>query len=126
MNADRNIGLSTSYLLLDNIVEMNTSSLTTTQNSTYQVLDYFDPASYRSAKYIVQITNGTEHQMWEGMVIHNGTIIKISAYGDLRTNGNLATMSVGFNATTGYPELRVLPVNATQTKFKATKTYIAV
>ncbi len=126
MNADRNIGLGASYLYLDNMVEMNTSSLTTTQNSTYAVLDYFDPATYRSAKYIVQITNGTTHQMWEGMVIHDGTNIFISAYGDLRTNGNLATMSVGFNATTGYPELRVLPVNATQTKFKATKTYIAV
>ena len=124
-NTSVNYGIGASYLFIDNMVEMNTSSLTTTSTST-AVLDYFDPASYRSAKYIVQITNGSSHQMWEGMMIHDGTNIFISAYGDLRTNGNLATMSVGFNATTGYPELRVTPVNATQTKFKATKTYIAV
>ena len=126
MNADKNVGLSTSYVALDNIVEINTSSLTTTQNSTYAVLDYFDKTQYRSAKYLIQITNGTSHQMWEGMVIHNGTDIFVSAYGDIRTDGNLATVSVGFNETTGYAELRVTPVNATQTKFKATKTYIAV
>ena len=126
MNADKNVGLSTSFVVLDNMVEMNTSSLTTTA-TTIAVLDYFDKTQYRSAKYIVQISNGTAHQMWEGMVIHDGTNIFVSAYGDLRTTANnLATMSVGFNATTGHPELRVTPVNATQTKFKATKTYIAV
>ena len=126
MNTNVNLGIGVSFVFIDNMVEINTSSLTTAQNSTYAVLDYFSPTSYRSAKYIVQITNGTAHQMWEGMVIHDGTNIYLSAYGDLRTNGNLATMSVGFNATTGYPELRVTPVNATTTKFKATKTYIAV
>jgi hypothetical protein len=125
MNADKNIGIGTSYVFIDNMVEINTSAITTTSTAT-AVLDYFDETQYRSAKYIVQISNGSTHQMWEGMVIHDGTNIYLSAYGDLRTNGNLATMSVGFNATTGHPELRVTPVNATTTKFKATKTYIAV
>jgi len=124
-NTSVNYGLSASYLLIDNIVEINTSSLTTTSTST-AVLDYFDPASYRSAKYLIQITNGSSHQIWEGMMIHDGTNIFISAYGDLRTGANLATVSAAFNVSTGYPELRVTPVNATQTKFKATKTYIAV
>jgi hypothetical protein len=124
-NTSVNYGLSASYLFLDNMVEINTSSLTTTSTTT-AVLDYFDPASYRSAKYLIQITNGSSHQMWEGMMIHDGTNIIISAYGDLRTGANLATVSAAFNVSTGYPELRVTPVNATQTKFKATKTYIAV
>lgn len=125
-NADRNIGITSSYLVIDGIVQLNTSSLTTTSTST-AVLDFFDKANFRSAKYLIQISNGTNHQTWEGMMIHNGTDIKITAYGDLRTEDvNLATVSAGFNATTGYAELRVTPVFATQTKFKAMKTYFAV
>ena len=124
-NTSVNYGLSASYLFIDNMVEMNTSSLTTTSTST-AVLDYFDETSYRSAKYLIQITNGSSHQIWEGMMIHDGTNIFITAYGDLRTGANLATVSAAFNVSTGHPELRVTPVNATQTKFKATKTYIAV
>jgi len=124
-NTSVNYGISASYMYIDNVNEINTSSITTTSTAT-AILDYFDKTVYRSAKYVVQISNGSTHQVWEGMVLHDGTNIYLSAYGDLRTNGNLATMSVGFNATTGYPELRVTPVYATQTKFKATKSYIAV
>lgn len=125
-NVDKNIGITSSYFIIDNIVQLNTSSSNRTSTST-AVLDYFDPAVFRSAKYLIQISNGTNHQMWEGMMIHNGTDIKISAYGDIRTTDvNLATVSAGFNATTGYAELRVTPVFATQTKFKAMKTYFSV
>lgn len=124
LNQDVPYGIQGSFLVVDNIIEHNSSSLTTTSTAT-AVLDYWPVASVRSAKYLVQITNGTAHQMWEGMVIHDGTNIYLSAYGDIRTNGNLATMSVGFSAT-GNPELRVTPVNATQTKFKAAKTLIYV
>lgn len=125
-NVDKNIGITSSYFIIDNIVQLNTSSSNRTSTST-AVLDYFDPAVFRSAKYLIQISNDTNHQMWEGMMIHNGTDIKITAYGDLRTTDvNLATISAGFNATTGYAELRVNPVFATQTKFKAMKTYFSV
>ena len=125
-NADKNIGITSSYFIIDGIVQLNTSSSNRTSTDT-AVLDYFDPAVFRSAKYLIQISNDTNHQMWEGMMIHNGTDIKITAYGDVRTDGvNLATVSTGFNATTGYAELRVTPVFATQTKFKAMKTYFSV
>jgi hypothetical protein len=123
---DKNIGMNSSFYVIDGIVNLNTSSLTRTSTST-AVLDYFDKTSFRSAKYLIQISCGSDHQMWEGMMIHDGSTIKITAYGDVRTNGvNLATVSAGFNATTGYAELRVTPVSATQTKFKAMKTYFAV
>jgi hypothetical protein len=123
---DKNIGLNSSFYVIDGIVNLNTSSLTRTATTT-AVLDYFDPATFRSAKYLIQISCGNDHQMWEGMMIHNGTDIKITAYGDVRTGDlNLATISTGYNASTGYAELRVTPVFATQTKFKAMKTYFSV
>jgi hypothetical protein len=126
MNADKNIGVVASFYIIDDIIQQNSSSLTTTATTT-AILDYFDKTMFRSAKYIIQISNGSDHQMWEGMMIQDGTTIKITAYGDLRSNDvNLASISAGFNATTGYAELRVTPVFATQTKFKAMKTYINV
>jgi hypothetical protein len=121
-----NYGLGANFLNLDSIAEHNTSSLTTTATTT-TVMDSWPLAGWRSAKYLIQISNGSNHQMWEGMMIHDGTSIKITAYGDLRTgSANLATVTAGINTTTSRAELRVTPVNATQTKFKATKTLIAV
>ena len=121
-----NYGLAANFLNLDNNVEHNTSSLTTTAN-TATVMDSWPMTAWRSAKYIIQISNGTDHQIWEGSIIHNGTTINVSAYGDLRTNGvNLATVSANINTTTNRAELLVTPVYATQTKFKATKTLIGI
>lgn len=125
-NGSKNYGLAANFINIDDIVEHNTSSLTTTSTNV-AVLDSWSLTSWRSAKYLIQISNGTNHQMWEGMAIHDGTNIKITAYGDLRTgSNNLATVSAGINSVTGKAELRVTPVNATTTKFKATKTLIAV
>lgn len=121
-----NYGLGANFLNLDSIAEHNTSSLTTTA-TTLTVMDSWPITAWRSAKYLIQISNGSNHQMWEGMMIHDGTNIKITAYGDLRTgSANLATVTAGINTTTGRAELRVTPVNASSTKFKATKTLIAV
>ena len=122
----KNYGVQANFLNLDGGIEQNTKSLTTTAN-TITVLDSWPLTVWRSAKYTIQISNGTNHQMWEGMMIHDGTNIKITAYGDLRTGtANLATVSAGINTTTGKAELRVTPVNATSTKFRASKMLLAI
>jgi hypothetical protein len=121
-----NYGLAANFVNLDNNVEYNTSSLTTTA-TTVAVLDSWPLAAWRSAKYTIQISNGTNHQMWEGMMIHDGTNIKITAYGDLRTGtANLATVSASLNTATGKAQLLVTPVYATSTKFRASKMLIAI
>lgn len=123
---DRTYGLTASNLVLDSRVEMNTSVLTTTATTTV-TLDQWNAATTRSGKYLIQISCGSEYQMWEGMMIHNGTSSKITAYGDLRTSeNNLAVVSTNYNSITGYVELKVTPTSATQTKFKAMKTLMYV
>jgi len=56
-------------------------------------VDSFSTSSYRSAKYLVQVTNGTDYQVSEALVIHNGTTATVSEYGVVRTNGNLGIVT---------------------------------
>lgn len=58
----------------------------------------FDIAYYRSAKYNVQITQGSNHQVSEILVIHNGTTASMTEYGVVATNGSLASITADVNA----------------------------
>jgi hypothetical protein len=123
---DRAYGLMASNLVIDNRIQLNSSVLTTASTATV-VLDSWNAATIRSGKYLIQISSGTDYQIWEGMMIHDGTNTRITAYGDLRTSGiNLATVSAGINNTTNQAELRVTPVSSASTRFKAMKTLIYV
>lgn len=57
------------------------------------VLDSFSTSSYRSAKYLVQVTHGTDYQVSEALVIHDGTTATVQEYGVVRTNGNLGLVT---------------------------------
>jgi len=125
-DTDKAYGLTASNFVIDSRVEMNTSILTTTSVSP-AVLDSYNIATTRSGKYIIQISCGSDHQTWEGMVIHDGTVAKITAYGDVRTSGvNLATISAAINTATSRLELKVTPTSTASTRFRAMKTLIYV
>jgi hypothetical protein len=67
--------------------------------NTATTIDSFVNATYRTAKYIIQATNGANYQSSEALVIQNGTTATISVYGTVQTGGNLgvttATVSGG-------------------------------
>jgi hypothetical protein len=118
-----NGGVLCGYLFMDNRALLNTGALTTTTTTANQVLDSFPAATYRSCKYYVQITSGSEYQAFEGIVVHNGTSAFLTAFNDVRTNGNLST--IGADVSGGNVRLLVTPVNAA-TVFKITKTLMVV
>jgi len=76
--------------------EAITASIATTDPG--QVVDSWAIATYRSCKYLVQVTAGTDYQVSEIMVIHNGTTTTMTEYAVLETNGVLATFSSDVNA----------------------------
>ena len=98
--------------------QQNTGSITT--SSTSQVtLDSFAIASYRSAKYLVQMTSGSSYHMIELSLIHDGTTVYLSQYGEVKTGSSLGT----FDASISGSNLSVLftPTNSiTTAKFFAT------
>ena len=61
--------------------------------NTLTTLDTFNKTVYRSAKYIVQVTNGNNFQTEEVLVVQDGTIAMASPYGIVSTNGNLGIIS---------------------------------
>ena len=63
-------------------------------NATYttsdqQITDSWSATAYRSAKYIIQVTQGTEYQTSEMLVLHNGTNTFTTEYALLHTTPSL-------------------------------------
>jgi hypothetical protein len=86
-----------------------------------QVIDSFDATLYRSAKYVVQCTRGTNFQTIEILVMHNGTDVFITRYGLMFTSTELAT----FSATKSGDDIQLLATPAnTNTTFKFTRTVV--
>jgi hypothetical protein len=54
-------------------------------------VDSWSTTSYRSAKYIAQMTYGSSYHMLEVSVIHDGTQVYISQFGEVKTGSSLGT-----------------------------------
>ena len=66
------------------------STLSTT---TATAVDTWAIATYRSAKYLVQVTQGTNYSVHEIMIIQDGTTTYKTEYSVLETNGSLVTFT---------------------------------
>jgi len=99
------------------------STAVTTAAATQFTLDSFSTTAYRSAKYLVQISSGSSYELLEMTLIHDGTTVYLSQYGNIKTG---ATLGV-FDATisTGTLSLLATPNNAVTT-FKTAITLIPV
>jgi hypothetical protein len=108
---------------IDSRSVLDTATLTTSATTADQVLDSFSASTYRTAKYIISITSGTDYQSVEMLIVHNGTTASQTTYADVATNVNLATFSVDISG--GNVRLLTTPVNAV-TVYKVTRTAIVV
>ena len=64
-------------------------------------IDSFSTSTYRSSKIQIQITQGTDYQASDVLIIHNGTTANIIEYGSIATNdylGNFSADISGANA----------------------------
>ena len=78
-----------------------------------QTADSFSATAYRSAEYIVQITDATStsYQVSKLLMLHDGTNAYVTEYAQLNNNGLIGTFSADINA--GNVRLRVIPTIAT-------------
>ena len=86
---------------------------TTSTTAANQVASTTSATGYRSLKYMYQITSGTEYQVVEIMIIHDGTTAYLNTYGDVRTGANLSTFDADISG--GFIRLLVTPTNAVTT-----------
>ena len=86
-------------------------------------IDTMATGTYRSAKYVIQATNGANYQVMEALLISNGTTATVMTYGTTQTNGNLGIVTAtqsGSNAL-----LQFVAANAS-TNVRITKDYLLI
>ena len=67
--------------------------------------DSFAAGTFRSAKYVVQVTSGTDYQCSELLVIHDGATASVAEYGLMHTSAS-ALMSFDVDIDNGSVRLR--------------------
>ena len=91
--------------------------------NTATTIDTMSTSTYRSAKYIVQVTNGAKYQVMEALLISDGTTASVVTYGTVQTNGNIGVLSAtqsGSNAL-----LQFIATNATN-NVRIQKDYLLI
>ena len=110
-----------SWVNVDADISTNTHT-TTTSNET--VVDSFGTGDFRSAKYIIQMTNNANntYQTSEVMVLHDGSSTYLTEYGEVKTLNNLGMIDSDIN--NGSVRLKVTPINS-NTTIKVVRTSIS-
>ena len=70
-----------------------TTTTTAVSSTAATTIDTLAIATYRSSRFQVQITQGTDYQSADLMVIHDGTTASIIEYGSIATNNMLASFT---------------------------------
>jgi hypothetical protein len=86
-------------------------------------IDTMDTGTYRSAKYVIQVSNGANYQVMEALMISNGTTATVTTYGTVQTNGNLGVVSATQSGSSAL--LQFVAANATN-NVRITKDYLVI
>ena len=76
----------------------NVASFAGSNTAGNTTLDLFSASTYRSGKYAVTFTKGTDYQIVEIDVIHNGTTSYMNTYSDIKTGSNLVTLATSISS----------------------------
>jgi hypothetical protein len=95
----------------------------TTATTSQTTIDTWNSSTYRSAKYIIQMTQGTNYHAIELLVIQNGTTAYLTQYGELITNTSLATFDASVSG--GNFNLLVNPASSSTTVINIVRDLIS-
>jgi len=101
-----------------------TGTTTTVATTSETVTDQFSTTEFRSAEYLVQITQGSSYQVSKILLVHDGTTPYITEYGTLLSGSTLGTLDV--DITGGNARLLVTMANAASSSVKVSRTSIIV
>jgi len=101
-----------------------TGTTTTVATTEETVTDQFSTTEFRSAEYLVQITQGSSYQVSKILLVHDGTTPYITEYGTLLSGSTLGTLDV--DITGGNARLLVTMANASSASVKVSRTSIIV
>lgn len=96
----------------------------TVATTTATPIDLWATATYRSAKYLVQITQDTSYQVSEILIIFSGTTTYMTEYAVLETNGPLATFTSDVNTGNARLIVTMAAANSATIKIDRVAMYI--
>ena len=100
------------------------SGSTTVTSTSQTAIDTFPAATYRSAKYQIQITRGSEYHITEVYLVHDGTSSYGTEYATIKTGSQLATFDS--DISDGFVRLLATPSSSSSTVFKVIATLTKV
>lgn len=105
-----------------NFTNINVSGVTTTTSGQFS-LDSFLKSSFRSAKYQIQIDQGSSYQTTEFLVVHDGTTTYNTEFATIKTGDLLSTFDSDISGN--YVRVLATPSSAaTPLNFKIIRTTI--
>ena len=117
-------GVTTLGATTISLAQVDATSNTFVTSSTSQVsVDAWPTSSYRSAKYFVQVSSGTDFHIIELNLVHNGTTVFLAQYGEVLTSSSLGTFDADISGST--VRLLFTGVNAVST-VKVLRTVVDV
>ena len=99
------------------------SNVTVASANVETTIDSFSAATYRSAKYVVQVTNGSNYQVSEVLVLHNGTTATRTMYATIDTGANLGVTAA---TLTGGNVLLQYIASTSSSTVRITKDYLLI
>jgi len=100
------------------------SGSTTVTSTSQTAIDIFPAATYRSAKWQVQVTRGSEYHITEVYLVHDGTSSYGTEYATIKTGSQLATFDSDIDD--GFVRLLATPTSSSSTVFKVIATLTKV
>jgi len=112
---------------IDSTGELNTSTQAINVN-TVTTVDSFSKTAYRTAKYLIQVTQGSKYTSSEVLLAHDGTDSYMSEYAVIELGASRIPLTVSTSISAGNVLLRVTITDAASTNatVKVARTLIAV
>ena len=112
-------------LHIDEVAGMDVGSASSTATTTF-TLDSFTAATFRTAKYLLQVHNSTDTNFHaiEIFLFHDGSTVYLTQYASIYDNGVQATFDADISS--GNVRLRVTPASGDTMAYKYIRTTIEV
>lgn len=118
------VGVTTvTSLNVDSVANFDTNTITFSSSSPTQIYS-FSASQYRSARLQIQITQGTDYQTSDILLIHNGSSVNIVEYASISTNDYLGTFDS--LVSNGNVSLRVLMGSSSSSTIKVVSQTISL
>ena len=107
--------LNSSVVSISSTFDILASNLTTSSTSLNQVVHSISASSYRTLKYTVQITSGSDYNAQEILLLHDGSTVFMTEYAQILAGSGLTLSTFDADINSGNVRLLVSPTNAVTT-----------